>query len=86
MEKIPSTLILHKKADGADTRFAQSRTPMSEAPLETWLGVLECGAYKQADNDLAWAFVKLEDMWSQEIEHVSHFPSIEYTTARLHYE
>ena len=69
MEKIPSTLILHKKADGADTRFAQSRTPMSEAPLETWLGVLECGAYKQADNDPAWAFVKLDDMWSQEIEH-----------------
>ena len=69
IEKIPSTLILHKKADGADTRFAQSRTPVSEAPLETWLSVLECGAYKQADNDPAWAFVKLDDMWSQEIEH-----------------
>ena len=72
MEKIPSTLILHKKVDGADTRFAQSRTPMSEAPLETWLDVLECCACKKADNDPVWAFVKLDDMWSQEIEHDEH--------------
>jgi hypothetical protein len=69
MEKILSTLILHKKADGADTRFAQSRTPMSEAPSETWLGVLACGAYKKAENDPAWAFVKLDDMRNQEVEH-----------------
>ena len=60
--KILSTLILHKKADGADTKFALSRAPMSEAPLETWLGVLECVAYKKADNDPPWALVRLDDM------------------------
>jgi hypothetical protein len=65
--KILSSLILHKKADGADTKFAQSRNPMSDAPLETWLGVLECGAYKK--NDPPWAFVRLDDTRNQEIEH-----------------
>ena len=62
-------LPLHKTADGADTRFARSRTAISEAPLETWLGVLSCGAYTKAGNDPAWPVVKLDNMWNQETDH-----------------
>ena len=68
MEKIPSTLILHKHADGADTRFASFRSPLAPNPLEKWLGVLDRGAYRKAEGNPNWAFEPLASMWSDEIE------------------
>ena len=67
MEKIPSTLVLHKRTDGVDTRLASIRSPLAPSPLERWLGVLDCGAYRQAEGNPNWAFVKLDSMWSDEV-------------------
>lgn len=60
MEKIPSTLILRKRTDGADTRLASMRSPLAPNPLEKWLGVLECGSYRQAEGNPNWAFTRLK--------------------------
>jgi len=65
MEKLPSTLILHKCADGADTRFAATRQPLSRSPLEKWLGALDNGAYQQAAPERNFAFEPLANMWSE---------------------
>ena len=48
MEKLPSTLVVHKKVDGADTRLATMRGPFLCSPLEWWLRVLHQGTYQQA--------------------------------------
>jgi hypothetical protein len=68
MTLLPSTLILHKKADGIDTRFAQMDADLSTAPLAPWLGVLKHGAYVKAADDASWAFEPVASMWSEPIE------------------
>ena len=68
MTKLPSTMVLHKKADGPDTRLSLLAGPFNERPLEKWLGVLECGGYKKAEGDPAWAFERLDSMWSDPID------------------
>ena len=66
MTKLPSTLVFHKKPDGADTRFALMEGEFRASPLAKWLGVLRCGAYQKAQDDQDWAFEPLESMWSDE--------------------
>jgi hypothetical protein len=68
MEKLPSSLILHRKADGADNRFSQLHGEFAETPLYKWLGVLRHGAYQQAPIDSTWAFEPLANMWSDAID------------------
>ena len=68
MTKLPSTMVIHKKADGTDTRLSLLSGPFSEHPLEKWLGVVQCGGYKKADGDPAWAFERLENMWSDPVD------------------
>ena len=65
MELLPSTLILHKCADGADTRLASLRSPLVTNPLEKWLGALDNGPYRQAPPESNWAFERLDDMWAE---------------------
>jgi hypothetical protein len=68
MTRLPSTLILHKKIDGADTCFAQMDGELSNAPLQPWLGVLKHGAYNKAAADANWAFEPLESIWSETLD------------------
>jgi len=51
MERIPSTLVLHKRTDGADSQFLAMNQRPAKAPLEKLLRVIECGAYKKAAED-----------------------------------
>ena len=69
MEKLPSTLVIHKKADGVDTRFAMTRGPFLHSLLEKWLGALNQGTYQQAQGDARWAFEPISDLWpTKEVE------------------
>jgi hypothetical protein len=68
MTCLPSTLILHKKIDGADTRFARMDGELSNAPLQPWLGVLKHGAYNKAAANANWAFEPLESIWSEPMD------------------
>lgn len=65
MERIPPSLILHRKADGADTRMASLRSLLCEAAPEKWLGVQGCGEYKRAANNPERAFEPVESMWTE---------------------
>ena len=68
MERIPLSLVLHKRSGGADSRFLAMNQRPATAPLEKWLRVIECGAYKKAAEDEDYAFEKLANMWSDKME------------------
>ena len=67
LTRLPSTLIFHKQADGADTRFSLMGGDIAENALEKWLGVIHRGAYVKAQGDPAWAFEPLASMWSDDL-------------------
>jgi hypothetical protein len=67
MTRLPSTLIFHKHADGADTRFCLMRGDIADNALEKWLGVVRRGAYVKAEGDPNWAFEPLASMWSEDL-------------------
>ena len=56
MEKIPSTVVLHKHVDGADTIFSTMAGPLAKNPLEKWLGVIIIGSYQAASEDIRWVY------------------------------
>jgi hypothetical protein len=62
MERIPSTLVVHKGPDGADTRMASMRRPLVNNPVQKWLGAIYSGAYRPAAPTGSHTFVKIEDM------------------------
>jgi hypothetical protein len=68
MERIPSTLVVHKRPDGADTRMASMRHPLVNNPVQKWLGAIDSGAYQPAAPTDNHAFVKIEDMWSDPMD------------------
>jgi hypothetical protein len=68
MEKLPSRVIIAKKADGADTRLAQLDQPLVTNPLEKFLGAHQFGTYDQNKDGKDYAFVRIEDLW-QEVVH-----------------
>ena len=64
MEKLPSNLVIHKHADGTDSRWATFHQPFSVAPLHHSMRAVEFGNYRRADGE-PWAFEKIEDLWSE---------------------
>ena len=64
IEKIPSTMVIHKHVDGADTRFATMPRPLVNNPLGKWLALIIIGTYQEASEDSRWAFKLLSDLWS----------------------
>ena len=61
MEKIPSTMVLHKYVDGADTRFFSG--PLANNPLGEWLGVIRIGTYQAVSEDSRWAYEPMSNLW-----------------------
>jgi hypothetical protein len=47
MECIPSTLVIHKRPDGADTCMASMLHPLVNNPGQKWLGANNSGVYYQ---------------------------------------
>jgi hypothetical protein len=71
MEKLPSRLIIAKKTDGADTRLAQLDQPLITNPLEKFLGAHQFGTYDQNKDGKDYAFVRIEDLWQEEVDNDS---------------
>ncbi len=80
MERNPSTLVIHKRPDGADTRMASMRHPLVNNPVQKWLGAIDSGAYRPAAPNENQAFVKIEDMWSDPIDESDDEEEIETET------
>ena len=67
MTRLPSTTILHRTPEGADTQLALMEGTRALHPLQKWLGVQEPGAYQQTQHPTPYAFTPLQSMWSAEI-------------------
>ncbi len=68
MEKIPSSLIVNKHLDTSDTRLATLDQDLVNNPLEQSLGMFQYGKYIQASPDANFAYDKVEDLWSIDID------------------
>jgi len=68
MEKIPSTLGIRQYLDTSDTRLAALPTPLVQNPLEQNLGFYQYGKYVQAPDKSAFAFEKVEDLLSFDLD------------------
>ena len=68
LTRIPSTLVLHKPAEGIDTRLATYRHAMIDNPLENILGLHEPGRHRQAAENRPLAYDKIEDLWHEDID------------------
>jgi hypothetical protein len=64
MQKLPSTLVIHKHTDGADANWAAYRNAFSPAPLQHTLGAVEFGEFKKIEGE-EWAFEKIEQLWQE---------------------
>jgi hypothetical protein len=67
LEKIPSSIILHKRVDGIDTRLASIRQPLTHTPLANELGLIQFGRYEKAPDNANFAFVRIAEMWQEEV-------------------
>jgi len=68
MERLPSTIVIHKRVDTLDTRFAKMEQNLADRPLEQTLGFIDFGKYRKAPTNSDHAFVKVNDMWSEPID------------------
>ncbi len=65
MEKLPSSLVIHKRVDTTDTRFTQMEGQLASNPLEKNLGFFDFGKYTKAPDNADFAFVKINEMLIQ---------------------
>jgi hypothetical protein len=68
MERIPSSLIVNKYLDTADTRLSALGQELISNPLEQNLGFFEFGKYVRAPSEADFAFDRVEDLWSVDLE------------------
>ena len=64
MEKIPSTMVLHKHVDGAYTIFATMEGPLENNTLVKWIEAIRRGTYKAASEDSRWVYEPVSDLWA----------------------
>jgi hypothetical protein len=65
MERIPSTVVIHKRLDSLDTRFAKMDQDLVNNPLEQNLGFFDFGKYHKAADAADYAFVRVNEMWDE---------------------
>jgi hypothetical protein len=68
MEKLPSSIVIHKRVDTMDTRLSQIDGQLADNPLEKNLGFFDFGKYSLAPDDAKFAYVKVNEMWNEPIE------------------
>ena len=70
MKKIPTTLVIHRRTDGVESRIATMSLPFVTNPLEQQLGAIEPGRYRRAEgrDGKSWVYDKSRDMWHEEVE------------------
>jgi hypothetical protein len=68
MEKLPSSLVVHKRVATLDTKLAEMDGEYVSNPLERNLGFYDFGRYTTAPGDAGFAFEKLNDLWDEEIQ------------------
>ena len=59
MEKLPLTMVIHKRMDRMDTRLATMKEPLVHNPLEKNLGFFDFGKFTRANPKSDHAFDKI---------------------------
>jgi hypothetical protein len=62
LERIPSSVVVHKRVDSSDTRLLQQTAELKDNPLEHNLGFFDFGKYHKAADDANFAFEKVGDL------------------------
>ena len=68
MEKLPSTLVIHRPIEGADANWAAYRHAISPSPLDRTLGITDYGKYQQAPVNSKYAFEPIDELWRDIVE------------------
>ena len=63
MEKIPSTMVLHKHVDVTDTKVATVSVPLPKNPLGNWPGLIIRGTQQAAYEDIRWTYEQVSCLW-----------------------
>ena len=63
MEKIPSTMVIHKHVDGVDSRFTTMKGTLVKNQLVKWIGVIRRGSYQAASEDSRWEYYPVSNLW-----------------------
>ena len=62
LERIPSSVVVHKRVDSTDTRWVQQTATLQHNPLEHNLGFFDFRKYHKAANDTKYAFEKVGEL------------------------
>jgi hypothetical protein len=69
LERIPSSVVVHKQMDTCGTRWVQQNANLSDNPLEHNLGFFDFGRYLKAPDDIAkYAFDKVGDLLGYDLD------------------
>ena len=63
MEKISSTMVIHKYEYGANNRLSTMSGPLDNIVLEKWLRVIRTGTYQAESEDIRWSYEPVFDLW-----------------------
>ena len=75
MEKLPSTMVLHKNIDGGNTIFSTMSVPLANNHVVKWLVLIRRGAYQAVSKDSRWAYEPVSYLWP-DIDPDSDFSSV----------
>jgi hypothetical protein len=67
MEKLPSSLVIHKRVATLDTKLAEMGGDFGSNPLDRNLGFYNFGRYTTAPGDANYAFEKTHDLWNEDL-------------------
>ena len=65
MEKITSTMVIHKYVDRADARFSTMTRPLTNNPLEKCFRVIRRGTHHAEPEDIKWLYEPVSDLWPE---------------------
>jgi hypothetical protein len=68
LERIPSSVVVHKRMDTCDTRWVQQNANLTDNPLEHNLGFFDFGKYHKAPDTAKYAFDKVGDLLGYDLE------------------
>jgi hypothetical protein len=68
LERIPSSVVVHKHMDTCDTRWVQQNANLTDNPLEHNLGFFDFERYHKAPDTTKYAFDKVGDLLGYDLE------------------
>ena len=68
LERIPSSIVVHKRVDSLDTRWMERFSALKDNPLEHNLGFFDFGKYHKAADGEKHAFEKVGELMGFEVD------------------